>query len=97
MEAILTLEQQIEQAKALLQSGKRLGELIAKRETLTTELAAVTTELTELLGTPPTAPELPGIGRKCKLCGETGHIIARTKTTDGRDTCPTYPEGKPKE
>jgi hypothetical protein len=33
--------------------------------------------------------------RHCKLCGAEGHIIARKKTADGRDTCPTYPEGKP--
>jgi DNA repair exonuclease SbcCD ATPase subunit len=33
--------------------------------------------------------------RRCKLCGREGHIVARKKTADGRDTCPTYPEGKP--
>ena len=30
--------------------------------------------------------------RRCKLCGTEGHIVARKKTADGCDTCPTYPK-----
>lgn len=49
-------------------------------------------ELADLTGTQRQLP-LPtvnGTGRKCKLCGETGHI-----SRDGK--CKTFPNGKPME
>lgn len=68
--------------------------------TLNEERGNLDAELSELIGIsapPPANGNGHTSGRKCRLCGQTGHIIARTKTADGRDTCPTYPNGKPLE
>jgi Zinc knuckle len=66
----LKIEDQIAQARTLLASGKKLEELIGKRDSLTKELAEVNEELSKLLGTP------AGNGRaaqKCSVCGSVGH------------------------
>jgi hypothetical protein len=72
----------------------------AKSAELETERDDIETELADLIDfklTNHTNGTEARVTRKCRLCGVEGHIIARTKTTDGRDTCPTYPDGKPKE
>jgi DNA repair exonuclease SbcCD ATPase subunit len=91
--------------------NKRVMELLTRKDEITEELATLDTkmgelsderhqvdsELQELIGIVP-QPSLPlSNGRKCALCGVEGHIIARTKTADGKPTCKTYPNGKPQE
>jgi hypothetical protein len=91
--------------------NKRVVELLTRKDTLdeeiivhrtkadelTTEREGVEDEIAELLGLHRTNGAAPASSRTCRLCGQSGHIIARTKTSDGRDTCPTYPNGKLKE
>lgn len=78
--------------------GDELATLGEKTNALGIQRAEVEEELAELLGIQRTnGAAHPAPTRSCRLCGQTGHIIARTKTGDGRDTCPTYPNGKPQE
>jgi hypothetical protein len=68
MEDSLTLNDQIEHAKALLSNQKRMEELIARRLQLTEELETVEADLAELLG-----PAETQSTRKCSNCGQPGH------------------------
>jgi hypothetical protein len=77
----MNLDDQIARAKTLFESGKRVQELIAKRDQLRADLAGVDEELVKLLGGPATN----GSGRaaqKCSKCGEVGHT-KRTCTKGG--------------
>jgi hypothetical protein len=78
----------------------RLDSIDAEIEKLTNERSDLDAELTKILAeiSPSVARPSQAIERRkrrCKLCGREGHIVARKKSGDGRDTCPTYPEGKP--
>lgn len=78
----------------------RLDQIDAETEKLTKERFDLDAELKKILGEigqskPRTSQAGEPRKRRCKLCGREGHIIGHKKTADGRDTCPTYPEGKP--
>ena len=78
----------------------RLDEIDAEVAKLTNERSDLDAELSKILdeighSEPRKAKDSEPRKRRCKLCGREGHIVARKKTADGRDTCPTYPEGKP--
>ena len=78
----------------------RLDAIEAEMEKLTKERSDLDAELRKILNEighskPSKAEATERRKRRCKLCGREGHIVARKKTADGRDTCPTYPEGKP--
>ena len=78
----------------------RLDTIDAEMDKLAKERSDLDAELKNILGEigqskPRTSPAGEARKRRCKLCGKEGHIIGRKKTTDVRDTCPTYPEGKP--
>ena len=74
-----------------------LVKLDADRTALVNEIAEIEAQMAELIGLNTLAPNGSTSSRKCALCGEVGHIIARTKTADGNPTCKIYPNGKPKE
>src|SRR5438105_3970320 len=75
----------------------RLDTIDAEMEKPAQERSDLDAELRKILGeighSKPAQASEPR-KRRCKLCGKEGHIIGRKKTADGRDTCPTYPEGK---
>src|SRR5215510_3526597 len=78
----------------------RLDEIDAELEKLAKERSDLDAELRKILdeighSEPRKAQDNDRRKRRCKLCGKEGHIIGRKKTADGRDTCTTYPEGKP--
>ncbi|MGH7112579.1 MAG: hypothetical protein ACREFK_19415 [Stellaceae bacterium] len=80
----------------------RLDEIDAQMQVLGKERSELDAEINKILGTidiggAPRPRRQSGERRQrhCKLCGSTEHIIARKKMPDGRQTCPTYPEGKP--
>jgi len=74
----LSLSDQIAHARTLLENGKRMEELIAKRDQLTADLAAVDEELGTMLGPATSANERAP--QRCSLCQEIGH---------SKRTCPT--------
>ena len=78
----------------------RLDIIDAEMEKLAQERSDLDAELREILGEIGQSKQHTSQAgergkRRCKLCGREGHILGRKKTADGRDTCPTYPEGKP--
>jgi hypothetical protein len=78
----------------------RLDIIDAEMEKLVQEHSDLDAELRKILGEigqskPHTSQAGERGKRRCKLCGREGHILGRKKTADGRDTCRTYPEGKP--
>ncbi len=80
----------------------RLDEIDVQVQALGKERSELDAELSKILGTietggTPRRRRQSGERRQrhCKLCGSTEHIIARKKMPDGRETCPTYSEGKP--
>jgi uncharacterized coiled-coil DUF342 family protein len=79
---------------------ERRDQIDAEIEKLGSERNQIDNELQQILGdiTSERQPSRqPGERRqrKCRLCGQTGHIIRRRKTQDGRPTCDMYPEGRP--
>ena len=92
----------IEDVLGLFEGDKidRIKSVAARRQQLVAEIAKLNAELTEteaelhrlITGAPAEAPKSK---RHCKLCGAAGHIVARKKTADGRETCASYPNGKP--
>ena len=78
----------------------RLDTIDAEMEKLAQERSDLDAELREILGEIGQSKQHTSQAgergkRRCKLCGREGHILGRKKTADGRDTCRTYPEGKP--
>lgn len=83
-----------ERNERLVEIMNRKDEILIKREealkiieSLADELQGLDDELLELTGAPKFIPERNGSGRKCKLCGETGHISREGK-------CRNFPNGK---
>lgn len=78
---------------------EEIGVHRTKVSELETERTDIDTELADLIDFKLTnhTNGSAAVVRKCRLCGVEGHIIGRSKTEDGRDTCVTYPNGKPKE
>ena len=76
----------------------RLDEIDGDLEKLAKERSDLDSEFRKILNEighsePSKAQSTERRKRRCKLCGTEGHTVARKKTADGRDTCPTYPEG----
>ena len=71
----MNLDAQVAHAKALLSNGKRITELMAKRDEITSALGELEEELTGLLGAGQL--DLPLDARratqKCSKCGQEGH------------------------